>query len=332
MRKPKMAMITIIIAILFLLTSCTANSGENIVFGTFYNIKISGSSARSDLKKITALFHEIEKEVSTSIETSDVYKINNSPVGTPLTVGEHTKTLFLRSLELYHITEGAFNAAIFPLVELWNFSPDTFTGFAKSIPDAAAVNEYLAYSDINFFVFDDENNTITKLHEKAKLDFGGIAKGYAVDMAKTVAEKNKDALINVGGDIITFGSTKRIGLTHPRNTSNLFGIIRLTDNAIATSGDYERYYIFNGVRYNHIIATDGYPTGVHNNSIISAGVIGEESLVCDALSTAVMINGIEWAENTLPEMGYSCIIITEESYTIIGEIDFAARQTTHQKI
>lgn len=332
MKKVKLA-ITIIIAFLFILSGCMAESKENIIFGTFYNTKIKGASSHSDLKKIDTLFLEIENQVSTSIETSDVYIINNADQGVPIVIGKHTKELFSKSQELYEFTQEAFNAAIFPLVDLWNFSPNNFTLTVASIPSAYAISQHLPYCAMENFVFDEQNQTITKLNSQAKLDFGGIAKGYAVDQAIILCEKNKDAIINIGGNISTFGKDKKIGITHPRDVENLFGTINLKNNAVATSGDYQRYYFHQDIRYNHIIAQNGYPTGLHdNNAIISSTVIGPSALMCDALSTSVFINGYEWAKQNLPPKGYSCIIITEQNYRIIGDIDFESKQTTHTKI
>lgn len=320
--------IALIFISIFSLAGCAADSGEKIIFGTYYNVKITGSGSNAVIKNIDALLTEIENQVSTNIPESDVSKINDARVGQAMTVGVHTTYLYKKSAELYENTEKAFNAAIFPLVKLWKFSPDTFTGIAKGIPDAVSITDTLQYSIMENFSFDEQQSTITKLHSEAKLDFGGIAKGYAVDKALELCNGKKEAIVNIGGNIATFGNDKRIGITHPRDTATLFGVIALKDAAIATSGDYQRYYIFNDTRYNHIIAKDGYPTGINNNDIISASVIGKSALMCDALSTSVMIMGEQWAE-VLPEWGYSVIIVTKNSYKIIGDIDFETRQTTH---
>lgn len=323
--------VALIIISIFSLAGCAADSGEKIIFGTYYNVKITGSGGNAVLKDIDALLTEIENQVSTNIPESEVSRINAAPAGQAIKVGVHTAYLFKKSAELYQITQKAFNAAIFPLVKLWRFSPDAFSGIATSIPDAQSIAATLAYCGMENFSFDGQQSTITKLHAEAKLDFGGIAKGYAVDKAVKLCKDKKQAIINIGGNIAAFGGDKRIGITHPRDTAELFGVISLKDGSIATSGDYERYYIFDNMRYNHIIAKDGYPTGINNNDIISASVIGESALMCDALSTTVMILGEQWAQ-VLPEWGYSVIIVTKNSYKIIGDIDFESRQTTHTKV
>lgn len=329
MKKIGIIAMILVIAIIFLLTSCTASSGENIIFGTFYNLKIKGNSSNSTIKNIEKMLIEIENEVSTSIESSDIYKINHALIGTPISVGEHTIFLFKASLQMYQTTNKAFNAAIFPLVELWNFSPDTFIYTANSIPNVTDIATCLDYSKMENFQLDEQKRTITRLNEYSKLDFGGIAKGYAVDKAIELAQKQKDAIINIGGNISVLGKSKRIGITHPRQSSQLFGIITLDNKAIATSGDYERFYIFNETRYSHIIGLDGYPANI-NNEITSVTVVGESAMLCDVLSTSIMILGELWAENIV-NMGYSAIIIAKDNYTTIGDIDFEENQATYER-
>ncbi len=320
--------VAIIIISIFSLASCAADSGEKIIFGTYYNVKMTGNGGNATLKAIDKLLTEIENQVSTNIPESDVSKINAVAAGQAIKVGIHTAYLFKKSAELYQTTEKAFNAAIFPLVKLWKFSPDTFIGTAAALPNAQSIADTLAFCGMEQFSYSEEKSSITKLHADAKLDFGGIAKGYAVDKALELCADKKQAIVNIGGNIATFGDDKRIGITHPRDIATLFGVVAMKNVAIATSGDYERYYIFDNIRYNHIIAKDGYPTGINNNDIISASVIGESALMCDALSTSVMILGAQWAE-VLPQWGYSVIIVTQNSYKIIGEVDFESRQTTH---
>ncbi len=331
MRKMTVAVI-LIIAIVFLLCSCTATSGENIVFSTFYRVELKGANCYKKIKSIDNLFEEIENQVSTSLVTSDVYKINNAEVGIPIPIGKHTKVLFSISKQMYDKTDGAFNATIFPLVELWNFSPEKFKYSIDTLPSASEINALLPYCSFECFEFDETNQTITRLHKNAKLDFGGIAKGYAVDCARDISGSCKDALINVGGNITTFGRVKKIGLEHPRESNSLFGVLDLTDLAIATSGDYERFYVIDNVRYSHIIKQDGWAmSSKDTNNIISVSVIGESALMCDVYSTAVMILGSKWAKD-LPKANYSCIIISDNDYKIIGDINFESRQSTHQKV
>lgn len=329
MKKPRIIAMSIFIAIIFILTSCTSTSGENIIFGTFYNIKIKGASSHSIIKKIDKLLDEIENEVSTALPESDVYKINTATVGTPIAIGEHTKFLFKESMSLYESTDKSFNAALFPLVELWSFSPEKFISSADSIPNTVEVATSLEYSRMEYFQLNEKNNTITKLNENAKLDFGGIAKGYAVDKAIELSKKQKDGIINIGGNISVFGKSKKIGITHPRHPSQLFGVITLNNQAIATSGDYERYYFYEDTRYSHIIGLDGYPSNI-TNDITSVIIVGSSAMICDALSTAIMVQGESWAQENIVT-GYSAIIITSEHYSLIGDIDFEENNATYER-
>lgn len=324
--------IIILVVITVLLCGCTADSGEKIIFGTFYNIKLKGTNSQDNLKNIENTLINIENKISTSKIDSDISKINTSKQNEPILVSDITIVLFKNALQIYNNTNRAFNPAIFPLIELWDFSPDTFIGYKSEIPSPEEINNTLNFCNMENFILNERNKTITKTNVNSKLDFGGIAKGYAVDIAYELSKESNDGIINIGGNIRTFGNEKKIGVTDPRKTNEIFGIINLQNQSIATSGDYERYYKINNIRYHHILDKTGYPTGIYSeNPIISVSIIGESAMLCDAYSTAVMILGIEWAKDNLPE-NYSCIVIKENTYSIIGDMDFILRQNSYGKI
>ncbi|HHU43686.1 MAG: FAD:protein FMN transferase [Bacillota bacterium] len=326
--------LVILVALIFIMSGCTASSGENLIFGSFYSIQLKGVSARSALKKIHKTLVEIENQISTVIETSDVYKINQAKVGEPVKIGKHTLELFKASMELYELTDKAFNPAVYPLVELWSFSPDKLYNEVEEIPPHEDIIELLQIAQMELFQLDEESQTITKSHDNAKLDFGGIAKGYAIDKVKELV-KDYQALINIGGDILPYSRKANIGVTHPRE-NGLFGVVNLKDLIISTSGDYERYYIIDGTRYSHIIGKNGYPASLNEFDIISASVIGEKGMYCDALATAIIVSGLDWAEN-IEQLGYSALVIIqnttkgEEYYNIIGDIQFEPSRSAYRK-
>ncbi|MFW5780400.1 MAG: FAD:protein FMN transferase [Bacillota bacterium] len=337
MKAIKAFAITLIVILVFLATGCTANSGEKIVFGTFYNIQLKGRSSRSVLKDVESLLIEIENQTSTVIEGSDIYKINRATANHPIEIGHHTYELFKASTELYDITDGAFNPAVYPLVELWNFSPDKFSFDIDTLPEHADIMSVLEYSNLEFFELDENNMTLTKSHNKAKLDFGGIAKGYVVDLIKERVEDMKEGLISIGGDILPLSKTANIGITHPRQ-SGLFGVVKLNNLAISTSGDYERYYMIENTRYSHIMDYSGHPASINNHDIISASVIGESAMFCDALATSVIVNGLEWAAENIENLGYKALLIRQNTnnheqryFNKIGNIDFESRQSDYEQ-
>lgn len=300
-----------------LLAGCSART-ENVHFNSDFSLEISGAGSYSRANKIDKALSELENAISAALPGSDVGRVNAAPVGEPIRVGEDFAYLYELCLYLYNQTP-AFNPFIFPLVELWKFDPAGFTLSPQSIPTAEQINGLLPVCGADSFSFDPETRTVTKLKEGAKLDFGQSAKGYAADIAAGIAGGN-EYVVNVGGTIRTNKKIK-VAVTSP--TGEGYAARFTLDNAaVATSGNYERCYIFEGVKYHHIIGPDGYPAGLNEGEpILSATVVGKEGALCDALSTLVFIEGAK-SEALLKKLGYSALIITQNTYKVIGDIDF----------
>lgn len=329
MKKTIFSML-ILITLAFTLCGCTY-SAENYIFGTYYSIEIEGNNAKNKGKEIDTLFKEIDNALSTNIIESDVSKINLSKANEPIKVSQITADIFKISKEMYLVTLGAFNPASFPLTELWCFSPSTYLGIANKIPTIEQIQEVKAYCDFDLFSLDENNLTITKSHDKAMLDFGAIAKGYAADRAYKVIEDQKSFVIDVGRTFRVKGEVSLM-VANPRE-GDFVAKATLSSNSVATSGDYERYYIVDNKRYHHIIGKDGYPSGTFDNSpIISATIIGESATICDALSTATMVLGYDSSKPILEKLGYSALLLTEDGYYTIGENLFEIKDQSLTKL
>jgi len=315
--KKRLTLFLIICLLMALLLSgCTARV-ENVFFNTDCSIEIKGAGSTSKIEEIETLLNRLENALSTSVASSDVARVNAAPANVAVGVDQDFITLYKRSLALTQ-TYPAFNPFIFPLVELWKFSPDTFTEYPDSIPTESEIAALLPVCTSDSFAFDEAAGTITKLTEGAKLDFGAIAKGYAADLAAEIAQKNY--VINIGGTLKT-DKTISVAVASPRG-SGYAASFTLAGGATATSGDYERYYLFDGVRYGHILASNGSPAGLGEISpVISVTVVGADAWLCDALSTLLFIEGsliADYVEN----LGYSALLLTEDTYCTIGDIDF----------
>lgn len=320
----------LIVCLAVMLCGCTYNA-EKYVFGTYYNITIKGKNAMDKGKHIDKQLAEMDEVLSTNKYNSDITKINNSKANTPVKVSGITASLFRVSKEIYNKTTGAYNPALFPLVELWCFSPSTYVGMADKIPTKIQIEETLEYCNFDLFTLDENNLTITKLHDNSKLDFGAIAKGYAVDIAYEIAQSQDSAIIDIGRTYKVMGDITLM-VANPR-TGDFVAQATLSNQSVATSGDYERYYIYNNKRYNHIIARDGYPAGTfESNPIISATIVGDSATWCDALSTAVMVLGYESSVPLLENLGYSALLLTEDGYYTIGDNIFEIKDTSRKKL
>lgn len=214
--------------------------------------------------------------------------------------------LFETSMKFYHDSNGFFDITVGPLTKLWDLS-----GKKSSVPSQQEIKETLKYIGMDKVKI--ENNSL-KLISPMKLDWGGIAKGYGIDLASYSLIKMgvSSGFINAGGDLYCWGKNPsrdlwRIGIKHPREKGYI-GILSITDLAVATSGDYQRYFIIDNVRYHHLLNPfTGYPSQGKQ----SVTVIGPKTTYCDALSTALFVSSHpERVIEKYPE--YGAIVVDSE--------------------
>jgi thiamine biosynthesis lipoprotein len=267
-------------------------------------------------KAITAAFQEIARvEWLTSKSKGELAQLNREAHERPVEVLEELFALLEEALKFKDLTSGKFDISLGKLVDLWGFGSEEET---PRVPAMEEIARLLAGREI---ILDRAKRTV-KLGPNAELDLGGIAKGYAVDRAIQVLKDYgvKAALVDAGGDIRILGSRPgkffshrpfRIAIQHPRAETKILGIIKLEgDRAIATSGDYERYFVQDGVRYHHILDP---ATGRPAQGCSSVTIIAPTALEADALATGIFVlgpeRGMELIER-LPEV--EGIIVTTE--------------------
>ena len=203
-------------------------------------------------------------------------------------------------MTVFELTEGCYDPSVYPLVELWGFAAGEFlpgTPPEGGIPSQDEIDAALALVGFDrAFSLDPNALTVTKLIEGAKLDLGGIAKGYAAQLALMV----RFDICNVGGNISVGKEKAVIGVPAPRETETgsaswLFSFNADYGACISTSGDYERYYIVDGVRYHHIIDTHtGYPA---SSGTASVTVVSKDGAFADAFATAAIVGGADKADD-----------------------------------
>lgn len=317
--------ISLLIIILAGLMSACSNVYDRsfgFVYGTTYELKLHGGSVRKAKADIIDMLEMVEMTLSTAIESSEVYEINNSEPNQAINVSELTMLMFTMSKQYYDETEGAFNVAIFPIVRLWNLDPDNNSEF--DLPAQEDIDSLLTYCSMNYFVADEEGMTITRLSDKAMLDFGAIAKGYALQKALDISVEHsiKSGIINIGGAVATVGKTIKVGIRNPRESSNVcFSSFNMPHGeSVNTSGDYERYSVIDDVRYHHIIdSKTGKPV---NNGIIGVTVVANDATVSDVLATAVFVMGAEAGMKYAIDKGVKCLIIMDDkTYYVSSDFD-----------
>jgi len=279
----------LIIALLILCaTGCEKRFEESkFLMGTIVEITAVGDErdCQQAMKLAFDEIRRIDSLMNVHAEDSEISRINASAGKSAVEVGSDTLTVINQSLRFADLTDGALDITVAPLMDLWGFG-----GESTRVPLDDELKEKLSLVDYKKVHVDKDRSTV-ELPSGMRIDVSGIAKGYAVDRAIQVLKDAgiRNAMVNAGGDIYALGSPSkkklwRIGIRHPRDNSDLLGILQLEDKAVATSGDYENFFEVDGKRYCHIIDTR---TGRPVEGIMSVTIVADNTMEADALATAV---------------------------------------------
>jgi len=258
-----------------------------ILLGTVVEIQVRDADGQKAEDAITKAFAEVKRIddlFTTYNEASPVWKINNS-VDTIINIDSEIYNLIILCDSITKLSNGSFDVSLDNLTKVWGFYTDDPQLPTKSEIDSALLNS--GWQKITLL---GDNKIIKK--NNVGLNFGAIAKGYAVDKAINVLKKLgiNEALINAGGEISVIGNNWIVGIQHPRETNSIIKKIKLDGFTVATSGDYEQYFAVDGKRYHHILdPRTGYPS----TGLRSVTIINKENTITDALATAVFVMGKE---------------------------------------
>lgn len=330
MKKVKLTLliITLIVCIASLTACSTAE--QYFVYGTTLDVTVEGFVASKKITAIQEYMTSLESILSPTAWGSDLYKINNAKAGEAVECNTVTMEIMQICEQVYDLSNGAYDASVYPLVRLWNFSGDTFTlGSEKDIPTSEQIQNALALVGLKkAFSVDYDRGTITKLIDGAMLDFGGVAKGYATQ--KSLEMTDGKVLVNLGGNIGAKGKNYNVGIANPQRTDRTFTTayfakFSLNDGeCVSTSGDYERYYTASdGNIYHHIInPKTGYPQDTSkDDSVISCTVISKDGALADALATAVVVLGAKDGVKLLEKANVKALIIKSDlTYQVVGNL------------
>jgi thiamine biosynthesis lipoprotein len=277
--------------------------------GTNIRAEVWHTSPEQGQQALNAVMQEMERInqlMSPYIESSELSKANAHAAKAPTPISKELYDLIALSIELSKETEGAFDITFASVGFLYNYRE-------KQRPNQAAVKQLLNAINFKHIVLDDKNQTIFFKHPDVKIDLGGIAKGHAVDNAiKLLADRGiQHALVTAGGDTKLLGDRHGrpwvVGIKDPRISEKQAIVLPLEDTALSTSGDYERYFEEDGQRYHHILSPK---TGRPAQEVQSVSIIGKQSTLNDALSTAVFVLGVQEGMNLINKTpGYDAIII-----------------------
>lgn len=298
MRKLQTNHIIFIVFILLISLYCRYSSAnklslyskQEIKMGTLVEVQLLASSQRVANKAISAAFSEVdrlENILSSYRNNSEVAKLNHNAGIKSVKVGNDLWIVIKKAIQINHLSKGAFDITFKPLWDLWKTN-------TQSPPSLNQINCALKLVGTEKIKLDSDNHSVFLPIKGMKIDLGGIAKGYVVDKALHVLEKLgiKNALVNAGGDLRAIGKHFdrfwTAGIRHPRKKGVNIASLPIHNEAIVTSGDYERYLIIQGKRYPHIIdPRTGYPV----QNMISVTVIGPTAMEADAISTSIFVIG-----------------------------------------
>jgi thiamine biosynthesis lipoprotein len=285
-----------------ILLSCKGKKPEILSFtgfaqGTTYSIVYENNKRinADDLKeKVEKILSDFDMSLSLYKDNSVISRINRNEDVLP---DSYFTEVFKKSSEVYRMTDGAFDITVAPLVKAWGFGPNERKDFSESKLDSLL--NLIGMDKISIV-----NGRLVKENPAITLDVNAIAQGYSVDVLYDAFNNLgfKNYLVEIGGEVrargTKAGSKWRIGIDRPVDNNmspgeDLEAVVRISDEALATSGNYRKFYVEDGIKYSHTInPKTGYPA---KNRLLSATIIAGDCAMADAIATACMVMGKEVA-------------------------------------
>lgn len=303
----------------FLLTGCSGAPAQEPESATFFamdtamDFTVYGDAALLD--EAETLIGSLEEQVSVTDEHSDIYAIDHTGSGS---LSGNAAELMEQALELCRRTGGALDISVYPIVRAWGFTTGSY-----QIPDEETIQSLLPLVDYTQIQYDAATGVVT-LPEGMEIDLGSVAKGYAGQLAAQMLREHgvQSALLNLGGNVQTVGakpdgSPWQIGIKDPQGEDAMM-VLSVEDQAVVTSGGYERYFEQDGQTYWHIMdPSTGHPA---DSGLISVTIVGDEGVVCDGLSTALFVMGLEKAADLWAQSGdFEAVFVTASGEVYITE-------------
>jgi len=277
--------------------------------------------AITEITRIEKLISEWDPETQTSAIIRDAGI-------RPVKVDKELFDLIDRALKISKLTDGAFDISFAAMVKIWKFD-----GSMTEKPSDDEIKKSVVKVGYRNIILDQENSTVFLKLEGMKIGFGAIGKGYAADKAKALLiEKGvKAGIINASGDLNAWGKQPdgkdwKVAITNPLNKEKVFAWLPVYNGAVVTSGNYEKYVVFDSIRYSHIIdPRTGYPsTGIESVTIFTTN-----AELADALATSIFVMGVETGLDFINQLnGVECIIVDDKNKLHTSE-NIDLKQTTN---
>jgi len=283
------------------------------LMGTRFDITVVAENediGQINIDEAIAEIKRIERLISAWDADSETSSINVNAGVRPVPVSNELFTLIQRATQISELTDGAFDISYASMDKIWKFD-----GAMDAKPTEAELKESVAKVGYRKIILNEKERTVFLRDKGMKIGFGAIGKGYAADKAKEllVSKQVVGGIINAAGDLTTWGTKANgekwlIGIANPLSKEKIFSWLPVVESSVATSGNYEKYVEFDGVKYSHIIdPRTGYPsTGVNSVSIFD-----KSAEICDALATAVFIMGKEAGLSLINQLGGTEVILVD---------------------
>lgn len=327
MHMPKISLVTLLWAALLCLNGCGSGTGDSAaqtsaeqvaaadsdsseadadadavyedtqeLMGTVITVRAFGSHAKEGVEAAFSRAAELEQIFSNTISDSEVCRVNQAAkaaVGTEIPVSEEFAAVLAESLKYGEMSGGALDCTIGDLIDLWGIGTDH-----AAIPPEEQIQALLRPDGWKDVTLDTEARAVSFANDAVTLNFGAVAKGYISDEMKTAMQDAgvTSGLMSLGGNVMTLGtkpdgSSWAVAITDPFSPDDLIASLQVTDQAVVTSGNYEKYFEENGKRYHHILdPVTGAPS---ESDVVSTTIIASSGMDCDALSTTCYLLGSE---------------------------------------
>lgn len=299
----------------------SSQSSQVFAMDTVMLLTVYGDQAQQGLDQAEQTIQKLEKLWSATDENSEIWALNHSG-GNWVELSEDTREILSRGLELCALTDGALDLTAYSAVQAWGFP----TGVYR-VPDEAELERLVGTIDYTQLELDEQTGQ-ARLPEDMSLDLGAVAKGR---LGEVLSQDLKElgvtsALLELGGNIQTVGtkpdgSRWRVGIQDPNSQEGGYlAIVEVADQAVVTSGDYQRYFERDGQTYCHIM--DPATAAPADSGVDSVSIVGSDGTVCDALSTALFVMGEEkgaqfWKDH--PEMDFEAIFVSQDGSIAVTE-------------
>lgn len=278
----------------------------------FSVVSKDASWAAERIEEAIAEVQRIERLLTTFSNSSETYFINQQAGIKPVQVSAEVFNLIERANRISSVTQGAFDISYGSIDKsLWNFDVNM-----KALPDAATARKMVRLINYKNILLDAGKSTVFLKEKGMRIGFGGIGKGYAADRAKLIMQQNgvENGIVNAAGDLITWGNQPNgqpwtIGIASPEKLHHPFSVLNISNTAVATSGNYEKFVHIDGKKYSHTIDPR---TGLPVHGIKSVTIICPVAEIADAMATPVMVMGVKAGLYLIEQISnMACILVDD---------------------